>query len=105
MGNDSFLSKDLIDTINKKNYTIFIRLEEPSEICSTWLDSEDIGLTGAQASEWDLFCKTLMGAGVQIIDRQDELRWTRGDNLGILSVRNVYSPLATKLWQQSIGGW
>jgi hypothetical protein len=43
-------------------------------IFSSWLDSEEIGLGRAQASEWDLFCRSLMGTGVQILRRQDELR-------------------------------
>jgi hypothetical protein len=46
-----------------------------------------------------------MGEGVQILNRPDELIWTGGDNLGFLTVKNVYKALANKLWQHPIGGW
>jgi hypothetical protein len=33
------------------------------------------------------------------------VKWTGGDNSGILTVKNVYSAIATKLWKNTIGGW
>jgi hypothetical protein len=47
----------------------------------------------------------LIGSGVQLLDRPDELKWTGGDNSGQLTVKNVYNALATKLWKKTIGGW
>jgi hypothetical protein len=46
-----------------------------------------------------------MGASVQIINKPEELRWTRGDNSGFLTMKNVYLALANKLWLHPIGGW
>jgi len=57
------------------------------------------------ALEWDSFCRDLIGTGVQIQSKEDELTWTGGDNLSFLTVKNVYSAQAKKLWQHPIGGW
>jgi hypothetical protein len=46
-----------------------------------------------------------MVAGVQILNKPDELRWTGGDDSVLLIVKNVNSVLANKLWQHPIGGW
>jgi hypothetical protein len=45
---------------------------------------------GDLALEWDFFCRALIGTGVQIQNKEDELIWTGGDNSGILTVKNVY---------------
>jgi hypothetical protein len=50
-------------------------------ICSNWLDSTDLGLEGDYASAWDRYRASLIGAGISISDREDELRWTGGDSL------------------------
>jgi hypothetical protein len=60
---------------------------------------------GDLALEWSKFCRDLIGSGVQLQKIEDELIWTGGDNLGILSVKNVYNSLAKKLWQQPTRGW
>jgi len=67
MGNSSFLSKELVDALNQINfhflYLVSITIR-PGTICSSWLNNKEIGLTGALAMEWDLFCRSLMGASV-----------------------------------------
>jgi hypothetical protein len=60
---------------------------------------------GRSGKEWDIFCRALIGSGVQLQDKPDELKWIGGDNSGTLSVKNVYCALASKIWHQPIGGW
>jgi hypothetical protein len=47
----------------------------------------------------------LVGSGIQLQDSTDELHWIGGDKSGLLSVKNVYWAIATKIWQQKTTGW
>jgi hypothetical protein len=40
-----------------------------------WKESGDLGLVEEVEKEWDLFCRALIGAGVKLQDRSDELKW------------------------------
>jgi hypothetical protein len=108
LGNTSFLSQELLFSLKQKNITFLYQARgiiRPGTISSQWKDSDELGLTGDLAKEWDLYCRALIGSGVQLQDRSDELKWIGGDKSGILSVKNVYCALASKIWQQPIVGW
>jgi hypothetical protein len=108
MGKDSILSEDLVVSLNQKNvYYLYQASRDlcPGTICSIWLDSEDLGLAGDLALEWEMFRRALIDSGVQLLDRPDVLKWTGGDYSGQLTVKNVYNAIATKQWIKTIGGW
>jgi hypothetical protein len=62
-------------------------------------------LVGELAAEWDRYRQNLIGSGIKLVDRSDELIWTGGDSSGQISVKNVYSALSKKLWKFKTGGW
>ena len=51
-----------------------------------------------------MYRRNLIGSGVHLLDKLDELNWMGGDNSGQFSVKNVYNALASKLWKFKIGG-
>jgi hypothetical protein len=42
---------------------------------------------------------------LQLQENEDQLMWTRGDNSGLLTVKNVYTTISNTLWHNNIGGW
>jgi hypothetical protein len=62
-------------------------------------------LEGDLAAEWERYRRNLIGSGIQLTTRSDELKWTGGDSSGQLTVKNVYNALSSKLWKNKIGGW
>jgi hypothetical protein len=108
MGNSSFLSQNLLSILKQKNITLLYQARgptRPDSFSSQWIESDDLGITEEVAEEWDLFRRALMGSGVYLQDRADELMWTGGDKSGLLFVKNAYNALMTTLWMQPIGGW
>jgi hypothetical protein len=108
LGNFSLLSQELLASLKWRNIYFLFQARgsiRPGTICAQWKASDDLGLMGEQAIEWDLFCRALIFSGVQLQDRPDELKWIGGDRSGTLTARNVYNALASKLWPQPIGGW
>jgi len=63
-----------------------------------------LGLEGELTDEWERYRHRLIDACIVFSEAQDELRWTGGDCIGILSTRNIYNALAAELWQNIIGG-
>jgi hypothetical protein len=57
------------------------------------------------AKEWECYYNLPSGVGIQLQDREDELKWSGGDKSGALTVKNVYRALAGITWQQTIEGW
>jgi hypothetical protein len=107
-GKSMILSEDLVTNLNQKSvYYLYQARSElrPGTICSIWLTSDDLGLVGDLALEWEMFRRALIDSGVQLLDRPDVLKWTGGDYSGQLTVKNVYDALETKQWKNSIGGW
>jgi len=107
MGKDYFLSAELITRLNRKNVYFLFQASRASiqgSICPNWLNNMDLGLEGDFASEWDRYRMRLIGVGIAISDRQDELRWTGGDCSGRLTTKNVYYALVVELWKNKIGG-
>jgi hypothetical protein len=70
-----------------------------------WKSSDELGIIGEEASEWDHYCKTLVNSGILLTDRLDKLIWTRGDRSGNISAKNVYNALASKLWTHNKSWW
>jgi len=108
MGKDSILTAELITCLNSKNvYFLFQASCAPMQgsICPNWLVSTELGLEGDYASTWDRYRASLIRDGISIFDRQDELRWTGGDSYGMITTKNVYNALASKLWKNKIRGW
>jgi hypothetical protein len=62
-------------------------------------------LVGEPAVEWERYRKNLIGSGIKLVDRPDELKWTGGDSLGQISVKNVYLALSKKLWKFKTRKW
>jgi len=96
-----FLSQDLLYYLQEKNLTLLYQEKGPScprYLSIHWKDSGDLGLVGEMEKEWDSFRKALYGAGIQLQDRLDDLKWIGGDKSRILSFKNVYDALASKLW-------
>jgi hypothetical protein len=79
MGIDSFLSNELVATLNQKNVYLLYQVGcdfTQGLICSNWIDSAALGLEGDLAAEWEMFRRNLIGAGIQLLDRLDVLLWT-----------------------------
>jgi hypothetical protein len=71
----------------------------------TWLCSDDLGLAGELAAEWDLYRRALIGAGATIRDTEDKLMWTGGNSSGTISVKNAYLALISTKKFLILGGW
>jgi len=108
MGRDSFLSQDLVNYLNRGNIHLLFqanRITERGTLGQSWYNTIALGLEVNLAVEWDIFRRNLIDIGIVLMDRPDELIWTRGDMLGQISVKNVYEALSNKLWRYKIGGW
>jgi hypothetical protein len=108
LGNSSFLTRQLITELNRNNMVYLYQAlgeSRPGYLSDHWKTSEEIGLSGNLAVEWDAYCRDLIGAGVQLQNQEDALIWTGGDRSGCLTVKNIYCALAKKKWQHVIGGW
>jgi len=57
------------------------------------------------AKEWDLYCRTLTSSGIHLQDIDDKLKWIEGDKSGVLTVKNFFCAISSKIWQWPIGGW
>jgi len=100
MGKDSILSKYLFLLLNKKNvYFLYQARLHQGTIFPNWLESKDFLLEGDLVVEWEKYKINLIGSGVQLLERSDELKWTGGDNSGKITVKNVYNALASKIWK------
>jgi hypothetical protein len=108
LGRHSLLSPELLCVLKQRNITFLFQAR--GEVCTAYLDSYwkysgELGLSGDLENEWDCYCSYLSGVGIQLQDREDELKWSGGDKLGELTVKNVYRDVAEINWQQTIGGW
>jgi hypothetical protein len=108
LGNASFLSFQLLTEL-KRNHLVYLYQDlgesRPGILSDHLKSSEEIGLSGNLAGEWEGFCRALSGAGVQLQNKEDELIWMGGDRSGSLTVKNIYLALAKKKWPNVIGGW
>jgi hypothetical protein len=105
LGNSSLLSHELLTSLNQKNISFLYQARgcpRPGTIFSVWKDSGELALTGDLEKEWDCYCIALSGSGIYLQDIDDELKWIGGDKSGVLTVKNVYSAIASIIWQQPI---
>jgi hypothetical protein len=82
LGKSSFLSLQLITMLKEKNLIYLYQAKgksRPGFISENWKTSEEFGLIGELASEWDGYCMEINGAGVQLHNFDDEIIWTGGD--------------------------
>jgi len=107
-GNSLFLSQDILSPLHQQNITLLYQakgINQSGFISMQWKESGDLGLVEEVTKEWALFCRELIGVGVKLHDRSDELKWIGGDKSSLLYVKNVYDALASTIWQKSFGGW
>jgi hypothetical protein len=101
-------STELVFYLNRKNVHFLYQASQVSTqglICSNWLDNSDLGLESDLAAEWERYRRNLIGSGIHLTARLDELKWTGGDSSSHLRVKNVYNTLSSKLWKNNIDGW
>jgi hypothetical protein len=106
LGNSSYLSQNLLFILKQKNITLLYQargINWSGFISSQWKESDELGLTKEVTEEWELFRRALIGSGVFLQDKADELKWIGGDNSRLLFVKNVYDALITTIWTQPIG--
>jgi hypothetical protein len=108
LGDRSYLSQTLLSFLRQKNITLLFQARGPlvkNPYSAHWIRSNELGITGELAEEWEHYRKALIGSGAFIQDKVDELMWTGGDNSGFLSVKNAYNALLSTLRMQPVGGW
>jgi hypothetical protein len=108
LGSSSLLSPELLCSLNQRKLSFLYQARGGSQtnyFDSYWKDSGELALSGDLATEWDYYCSLLSISGIQLQDREDELKWTGGDKSSVLTIKNVYRALASIIWKQSIGGW
>jgi hypothetical protein len=79
LGDKSLLSPNLIDHLQKKKIIVLEQAKDHNtshDFIGNWIGSVDLELNGLLANEWDLFHKTLIGAGATTRDSPDQLLWT-----------------------------
>jgi hypothetical protein len=101
------LSPEILCVLKPINITFLFQAR--GEVFTTYLDSYwkysgELGLSDDLANEWNCYCSYLLGVGIQLHDRQDELKWSGGDKLGELTIKNVYRDVI-EIRQKTIGGW
>jgi hypothetical protein len=104
MGQDYYLSHDLINCLNQKNIHLLFQVSWISDrgpLGQSWFHNVELGLE----EEWDIYRRNLIDSGIILVDRPDELIWTGGDMSAQITVKNVYESLSNKLWRYKIGGW
>jgi hypothetical protein len=82
MGNSSLLSRELLTVLKHKNISYLYQargINMPGIITTQWKNSFDLRLTGELAKEWDFYCRDLIGVGVQLHNKDDELKWIGED--------------------------
>jgi hypothetical protein len=108
MGDRSFLSHTLISLLRQKNILLLSQARGQLDQVSTttnWIRSNELGITGDLAAEWDQFRISTYWFRSLHQDKDDELMWTRGDSSGFLTVKNAYMALLSTQRLPSFGGW
>jgi hypothetical protein len=110
----SILANNLLSVLNKQNIITLAQARNFSDdqlLSSYWLCSNDLGLEGKLAKEWDQFRWALIDSGA-LIESRDKLMWIGEDNYGSPFIKNFYLSiisskrlLKVKNWTQSIWKW
>jgi hypothetical protein len=100
LGDNAILSEGILTTLKERGVTTLAQATTNSNLLTgieQWKRSDDLGLRGAQAKEWELFTSGLSQAGITIqADVEDSLIWSGGDSSGkfigkeLLSCINFY---------------
>jgi hypothetical protein len=78
MGNDYFLSKELVDSLNQKKVHMLYQVScdlLQGTLFSTWLDCTALDLEGDLALEWEKYIKLLISSRIHLQDRSYVLLW------------------------------
>jgi hypothetical protein len=115
MGDNSFLSIHLQDALRDKDIQTLAQMRNPfndQTTSSYWLTSDELGLEGDLALEWEMYRRALIDSGALIQDNNDQLLWIGGDKSGIPSAKNFYSSIISskslskvESWRLSIWNW
>jgi hypothetical protein len=108
LGKRSFLSQGLIDSLRLKGCHFLYQMEDAGRqgvVMAHWKSDSEMGLVGSEATEWDRFCRALDHAGIYLTDSLDELIWTRGNASGVITAKNAYDAIASKIWNRSENWW
>jgi hypothetical protein len=101
MGQEAFLSQDLVSCLNKKGIHFLYQASRQRMGAATgtrWINSAELDLAEPLAEEWDCYRQSLIESGISLGEKQDELIWIGGDKSGNISVKNIYEALSNSLW-------
>jgi hypothetical protein len=79
LGDRSLLSVDLTTHLKQKKIIVLAQVKNHMEhfsLTKNCLCSDDLGLAGEMAAEWDLYHWALIGVGATIRDSENKLMWT-----------------------------
>jgi hypothetical protein len=74
-------------------------------VTNHWKSSVDLEFSGNLAAEWNVYCRALILAGIQLHSKEDSLIWIGGDLSGLITIGNFYNALAKEYWLTPITGW
>ena len=74
-------------------------------ITQNWFSSTDLELTGHLQDEWILFRGALILNGFFLQAIPNILKWSGGNSMGLITVKNVYLAAETLEWNYNFGSW
>jgi hypothetical protein len=74
-------------------------------VMTHWKSTLEMGLVGSEATKWDCFCRALDHEGIFLSDSLDELVWTGSNSSGVITTKNAYDAIASKIWTRSDKWW
>jgi hypothetical protein len=89
LGSSSLLYPKILRSLNHRKLSFLYQPRGGSwtgSFDSYWKDNGEITLSREITIEWDYYCSSLSGSGIQIQDMEDELKWTGGYISGVLTV-------------------
>jgi hypothetical protein len=105
MGHLSFLSQELL-TVPRTHKIYFLYQAKLQSnrglILDHWKSSDDLGISGPLALEWNKYTRALCGEGIHLCSEEDSLLWMGGDQTSTLTEKNVHSVVANGAWSQQL---
>jgi len=108
LGNNSFLSCNLLSMLNHRNILTLAQARRHSDnqhLSSYWLSNSDLGFSRDIAAEWDLFRRALIDTGAILRNTEDDLMWIGGDNYRSPKVKNIYWAIISTKNIEKVGTW
>jgi hypothetical protein len=108
LGKRSYLSCGLIYTLKMRGFHFLYRmadLDKHGVVMAHWKSTMEMDLVGSKATEWDRLCRALDHAGIFLSNSLDELVWTGSNSSGIITAKNAYDSIASKIWTHSEKWW